>query len=72
MSWVIHSFYLRLYMENPTLAFPDAPGSSTAEELEMRCLQLQTQVWEMEVRHLHPGFEVIAVPGCLGFFGMPL
>ncbi|OPJ69813.1 UBX domain-containing protein 11 isoform B [Patagioenas fasciata monilis] len=26
----------------------DAPGSSTAEELEMRCLQLQTQVWEME------------------------
>ncbi|KAM6295983.1 LOW QUALITY PROTEIN: UBX domain-containing protein 11 [Aegotheles albertisi] len=26
----------------------DAPDSSTAEELEMRCLQLQTQVWEME------------------------
>ncbi|NWI31534.1 UBX11 protein, partial [Sula dactylatra] len=26
----------------------DAPGSSTAEELEIRCLQLQTQVWEME------------------------
>ncbi|XP_064897927.1 UBX domain-containing protein 11 isoform X3 [Columba livia] len=26
----------------------DAPGSSTAEELEMRCLQLQTQLWEME------------------------
>ncbi|XP_010083552.1 PREDICTED: LOW QUALITY PROTEIN: UBX domain-containing protein 11, partial [Pterocles gutturalis] len=26
----------------------DAPDSSTAEELDMRCLQLQTQVWEME------------------------
>ncbi|KFZ57162.1 UBX domain-containing protein 11, partial [Antrostomus carolinensis] len=26
----------------------DAPNSSAAEELEMRCLQLQTQVWEME------------------------
>ncbi|XP_035418233.1 UBX domain-containing protein 11 isoform X3 [Cygnus atratus] len=26
----------------------DAPDSSTAEDLEMRCLQLQTQVWEME------------------------
>ncbi|XP_010289406.1 PREDICTED: UBX domain-containing protein 11, partial [Phaethon lepturus] len=26
----------------------DAPDSSTAEELEIRCLQLQTQVWEME------------------------
>ncbi|XP_025918374.1 UBX domain-containing protein 11 [Apteryx rowi] len=26
----------------------DAPDSSRAEELEMRCLQLQTQVWEME------------------------
>ncbi|XP_040443751.1 UBX domain-containing protein 11 [Falco naumanni] len=26
----------------------DAPDSSTAEELETRCLQLQTQVWEME------------------------
>ncbi|XP_035201281.1 UBX domain-containing protein 11 isoform X2 [Oxyura jamaicensis] len=26
----------------------DAPDSSTAEGLEMRCLQLQTQVWEME------------------------
>ncbi|XP_072741055.1 UBX domain-containing protein 11 [Ciconia boyciana] len=26
----------------------DAPGSSSAEELEIRCLQLQTQVWEME------------------------
>ncbi|XP_010180618.1 PREDICTED: UBX domain-containing protein 11, partial [Mesitornis unicolor] len=26
----------------------DAPSSPTAEELEMRCLQLQTQVWEME------------------------
>ncbi|NXW44088.1 UBX11 protein, partial [Nyctiprogne leucopyga] len=26
----------------------DAPNSSTAEELEIRCLQLQTQVWEME------------------------
>ncbi|NWR57163.1 UBX11 protein, partial [Bucorvus abyssinicus] len=25
-----------------------APDSSTAEELEIRCLQLQTQVWEME------------------------
>ncbi|KFV99211.1 UBX domain-containing protein 11, partial [Eurypyga helias] len=25
-----------------------APESSTAEELEIRCLQLQTQVWEME------------------------
>ncbi|NXC40708.1 UBX11 protein, partial [Penelope pileata] len=25
-----------------------APDSSTAEDLEMRCLQLQTQVWEME------------------------
>ncbi|NXW09945.1 UBX11 protein, partial [Fregetta grallaria] len=26
----------------------DAPDSSTTEELEIRCLQLQTQVWEME------------------------
>ncbi|NXR02089.1 UBX11 protein, partial [Sagittarius serpentarius] len=26
----------------------DTPDSSTAEELEIRCLQLQTQVWEME------------------------
>ncbi|KAM6043515.1 UBX domain-containing protein 11 isoform 1-T1 [Theristicus caerulescens] len=26
----------------------DAPDLSTAEELESRCLQLQTQVWEME------------------------
>ncbi|XP_040507885.1 UBX domain-containing protein 11 isoform X2 [Gallus gallus] len=26
----------------------DAPDSSTAEDLETRCLQLQTQVWEME------------------------
>ncbi|KFO60155.1 UBX domain-containing protein 11, partial [Corvus brachyrhynchos] len=26
----------------------DAPGSPTTEELEMRCLQLQSQVWEME------------------------
>ncbi|XP_021230912.1 UBX domain-containing protein 11 isoform X2 [Numida meleagris] len=26
----------------------DAPDSSTVEDLEMRCLQLQTQVWEME------------------------
>ncbi|NXE29159.1 UBX11 protein, partial [Ardeotis kori] len=26
----------------------DAPDSSTAEELEIRCLQLQIQVWEME------------------------
>ncbi|XP_074017941.1 UBX domain-containing protein 11 [Numenius arquata] len=26
----------------------DAPDLSTAEELEIRCLQLQTQVWEME------------------------
>ncbi|XP_009575199.1 PREDICTED: UBX domain-containing protein 11, partial [Fulmarus glacialis] len=26
----------------------DAPDSATAEELEIRCLQLQTQVWEME------------------------
>ncbi|KAM6334762.1 UBX domain-containing protein 11 [Alca torda] len=26
----------------------DAPDSSTVEELENRCLQLQTQVWEME------------------------
>ncbi|XP_009880493.1 PREDICTED: UBX domain-containing protein 11 [Charadrius vociferus] len=26
----------------------DAPDPSTAEELETRCLQLQTQVWEME------------------------
>ncbi|XP_031450973.1 UBX domain-containing protein 11 isoform X1 [Phasianus colchicus] len=26
----------------------DAPDSSTAEDLERRCLQLQTQVWEME------------------------
>ncbi|NXK48500.1 UBX11 protein, partial [Chauna torquata] len=26
----------------------DAPDSSTAEDLDMRCLQLQTQVWEME------------------------
>ncbi|XP_014746066.1 PREDICTED: UBX domain-containing protein 11 [Sturnus vulgaris] len=26
----------------------DAFGSSTTEELEMRCLQLQSQVWEME------------------------
>ncbi|NXL92709.1 UBX11 protein, partial [Alectura lathami] len=26
----------------------DAPDSSTAEDLELRCLQLQTQVWEME------------------------
>ncbi|KFV41832.1 UBX domain-containing protein 11, partial [Tyto alba] len=26
----------------------DAPDSSRAEELEIRCLQLQTQVWEME------------------------
>ncbi|XP_063212300.1 UBX domain-containing protein 11 [Chroicocephalus ridibundus] len=26
----------------------DAPDSSTVEELESRCLQLQTQVWEME------------------------
>ncbi|NXU29233.1 UBX11 protein, partial [Thalassarche chlororhynchos] len=26
----------------------DDPDSSTAEELEIRCLQLQTQVWEME------------------------
>lgn len=30
----------------------DAPDSSTAEDLETRCLQLQTQVWEMEVRCL--------------------
>ncbi|KAM6235393.1 UBX domain-containing protein 11 [Spheniscus humboldti] len=26
----------------------DAPNSSRAEELEIRCFQLQTQVWEME------------------------
>ncbi|NWS52722.1 UBX11 protein, partial [Chunga burmeisteri] len=26
----------------------DAPDSSTVEELEIKCLQLQTQVWEME------------------------
>ncbi|NXE73772.1 UBX11 protein, partial [Cochlearius cochlearius] len=26
----------------------DAPESSTAEELEIKCFQLQTQVWEME------------------------
>ncbi|KFQ52693.1 UBX domain-containing protein 11, partial [Pelecanus crispus] len=26
----------------------DAPDSSAADELEIRCLQLQTQVWEME------------------------
>ncbi|NXS45918.1 UBX11 protein, partial [Balaeniceps rex] len=26
----------------------DAPDSSATEELEIRCLQLQTQVWEME------------------------
>ncbi|XP_010001993.1 PREDICTED: LOW QUALITY PROTEIN: UBX domain-containing protein 11 [Chaetura pelagica] len=26
----------------------DAPDSSAVEELEMRCLELQTQVWEME------------------------
>lgn len=30
----------------------DGFDSSTTEELEMRCLQLQRQVWEMEVRLL--------------------
>ncbi|NXW57949.1 UBX11 protein, partial [Eurystomus gularis] len=31
-----------------TLQKEDTPDASTAEKLEIRCLQLQTQVWEME------------------------
>ena len=44
-------FFTAVHRKNkPSLS--DAPDSPTSEELEIRCLQLQTQVWEMEVRHL--------------------